>query len=215
MTFRDILLVFLSYLLGSIPFGYILTRIKTGGDIRESGSGNIGATNVLRTQGKALGALTLLLDFAKAATSVWICKIWGSVDSAVWLGAAGGGAAVVGHCFPFCLGFRGGKGIASGLGAFVFIAPVPTLAALAVFILEVATLRWVSLGSILASLTFGATMLGCHMALGWYTLPSAVLGSALSLLLVARHHANIRKLLAGTESKLWGPGSTRADEGAP
>ena len=209
MTLRDVLLIVLAYLLGSIPFGYILTRAKTGEDIRDRGSGNIGATNVLRTQGKVLGALTLLLDFAKAAVSVWICRAGGSVS---WMDAAGGGAAVVGHCFPFCLGFRGGKGIASGFGAFLFVAPVPTLAALGVFILEVATLRWVSLGSILASLTFGCVMVGCHMALGWYDLPAAVLGAGLSLLLVARHHSNIRKLLAGAEPKAWG---VKAAERAP
>lgn len=207
MTFRDILLVILCYLLGSIPFGYLLTRAKAGVDIRDHGSGNIGATNVLRTQGKALGALTLVLDFAKAAASVWICRTWGSQP---WMDAAGGAAAVAGHCFPFSLGFRGGKGIASGLGAFLFIAPVPTVIALGVFLLEVLTLRWVSLGSIFAALTFGAVMLGCHLTLGWYTLTSSLIGACLAVLLVARHHTNIRNLLRGTESKLWGPGSRRA-----
>lgn len=212
MTFRDVLLIILCYLLGSIPFGYILTRYKSGADIRDHGSGNIGATNVLRTQGKALGALTLVLDFAKAAVSVWICRTWGSQP---WMDAAGGAAAVVGHCFPFSLGFRGGKGIASGLGAFLFIAPVPTFAALGVFLMEVLALRWVSLGSILAALTFGGTMIGCHMAYGWYTLPSALIGACLSLLLVARHHSNIRNLLSGTESKLWGSGSGKSVDEKP
>ena len=206
MTFRDLLLVILCYLLGAIPFGYILTRAKAGVDIREHGSGNIGATNVLRTQGKALGALTLVLDFAKAAASVWICRTWGSQP---WMDAAGGAAAVVGHCFPFSLGFRGGKGIASGLGAFLFIAPVPSTVALGVFMTEVLTLRWVSLGSILAALAFGGTMLGCHLTLGWYSLPSSLIGACLSVLLVARHHKNIGNLMRGTESKLWGKGSGR------
>jgi acyl phosphate:glycerol-3-phosphate acyltransferase len=209
VNLRDALLLALCYGLGSIPFGYLLARAKAGVDIREHGSGNTGATNVLRTQGKALGALTLLLDFAKAAASVWICRAWGS---APWMDAAGGAAAVVGHCFPFCLGFRGGKGIASGIGAFVFIAPVPTLAALGVFILEVATLRWVSLGSILASITFGLATVGCHMAFGWYDPVSSIVAAGLALLLVARHRSNIRNLLAGTEPKAWGAGSWR--EGA-
>lgn len=212
MTFRDVLLLILCYLLGSIPFGYILTRYKAGVDIRDHGSGNIGATNVLRTQGKGLGAVTLILDFAKAAASVWICRVWGSQP---WMDAAGGAAAVVGHCFPFSLGFRGGKGIASGLGAFLFIAPVPTLAALGVFVVELATLRWVSFGSILASLVFGGAMLGCHLTLGWYNLPAAIIGASLALLLVARHHSNIRHLLAGTESKLWGAGSKRVEVAKP
>jgi glycerol-3-phosphate acyltransferase PlsY len=212
VTFRDILLLILCYVLGSIPFGYILTRARAGVDIRDHGSGNIGATNVLRTQGKALGALTLILDFGKAAASVWICRIWGS---APWMDAAGGAAAVVGHCFPFTLGFRGGKGIASGLGAFLFIAPVPTFAALGVFVLELATLRWVSLGSILASIVFGAGMVGCHLAFGWYNGVSAAIGACLAALMVTRHHKNIRNLLAGAEPRLWGPGSRRAGKVTP
>lgn len=212
MTFRDILLLILCYLLGSIPFGYIVTLCKAGVDIRDHGSGNIGATNVLRTQGKALGAITLVLDFAKAAAAVWISRTWGSQP---WMDAAGGASAVVGHCFPFALGFRGGKGIASGLGAFLFIAPVPTFIALGVFLLEVLILRWVSLGSILAALAFGGTMVGCHMTFGWYSLASSVIGACLAVLLVARHHTNIHNLLRGTESKLWGPGSRRAQGGTP
>jgi glycerol-3-phosphate acyltransferase PlsY len=181
-------------------------------DIREHGSGNIGATNVLRTQGKSLGALTLVLDFAKAAASVWICRTWGSQE---WMPAAGGAAAVVGHCFPFSLGFRGGKGIASALGAFLFIAPVATFTAFGVFVLEVLTLRWVSLGSILAALAFGGTMVGCHLAFGWYNPVAAAIGAGLSLLLVARHLSNIRNLLRGTESKLWGEGSGRSKDEKP
>jgi glycerol-3-phosphate acyltransferase PlsY len=212
MTFRDALLLILCYLLGAIPFGYLLTRYRTGVDIREHGSGNIGATNVLRTQGKALGALTLVLDFCKAAASVWICRTWGSQE---WMPAAGGAAAVVGHCFPFSLGFRGGKGIASALGAFLFIAPVATFTAFGVFVLEVLTLRWVSLGSILAALAFGGTMVGCHLAFGWYNPASAAIGAGLSVLLVTRHHSNIRNLLRGTESKLWGQGSGRSRDEKP
>lgn len=212
MTFRDILLVILCYLLGSIPFGYILTACKSGVDIRDHGSGNIGATNVLRTQGKALGAITLVLDFAKAAASVWVCRTWGSQP---WMDAAGGASAVVGHCFPFVLGFRGGKGIASGLGAFLFIAPIPTFMALGVFLLEVLTLRWVSLGSILAALAFGGAMVGCHLIFGWYNLASSAIGACLAVLLVARHRTNIRNLLRGTESKLWGPGSGRPRDEKP
>jgi glycerol-3-phosphate acyltransferase PlsY len=212
VTVRDGILLLLSYLLGSIPFGYLLTRAKAGVDIRDHGSGNIGATNVLRTQGKALGALTLALDFAKAAASVWICRTWGSQP---WMDAAGGAAAVVGHCFPVALGFRGGKGIASGLGAFVFIAPLPTLAALGVFLLEVLTLRWVSLGSILASLTFAGAMVGCHLAFGWYDGVACVIAAFLAVLLVTRHHRNIANLIRGAEPRLWGPGSRKASEERP
>jgi acyl phosphate:glycerol-3-phosphate acyltransferase len=203
VTGRDLLLILSAYLLGAVPYGYLFTRWHTGRDIRTMGSGNIGATNVLRTQGKLLGILTLLLDFGKAAFSVWLCGHWGSQP---WLGAAGGAAAVVGHCFPVFLGFRGGKGIASGLGAFLLIAPLPTLIALGVFLAELIVFRWVSLGSIMASITFGGLLLVFHFLYGWYSLPIAVIGASIGLLLVARHHKNIRNLLRGTESRLWGPG---------
>jgi glycerol-3-phosphate acyltransferase PlsY len=189
-----------------MPFAYAITRWRTGRDIREMGSGNAGATNVLRTQGKLLGLLTLLLDAGKAALSVWFCRRWGSAE---WIGAAGGAAAVVGHCFPFSLQFRGGKGVASGLGAFLLIAPLPTSLALVVFLLEILTLRFVSLGSILGALAFGFSLLAFHLIKGWYSLPTALLGLGTALLLVARHHRNIRNLMTGTESTLWGKGKER------
>lgn len=200
-----IVVIAASYLLGSIPFGYLLTRKTGGGDIRTQGSGNIGATNVLRTQGKALGAVTLVLDFAKAALPVWITSVMGFPP---WVSSAAGAAAVLGHCFPVYLGFRGGKGIASGLGAFVFIAPLPTGIALLVFMAEVLTFRFVSLGSILASFTFSVLIIAFHLRYGWYDLPSALIGAAIGLLLVSRHHSNIFNLLKGTESRVWGKGST-------
>jgi glycerol-3-phosphate acyltransferase PlsY len=201
MSAKDLFLLVLSFALGSVPFAYLLTRWNLGRDIREMGSGNVGATNVLRTQGKLLGALTLLLDFAKAAAAVWFCRRWGD---APWLDTAGGAAAVLGHCFPPALGFRGGKGIASGLGAFLFIAPVPTLIALGAFVLEVLILRFVSLGSILGSLTFGASMLVLHAAKGWYSLPQVAIAGGLCLLLVQRHHKNIARILRGEEPRIWG-----------
>jgi len=206
VTGADLLLLPAAYLLGAIPFGYIFTRFRTGQDIRTMGSGNIGATNVLRTQGKLFGLFTLILDFGKAAVSVWFCARWGSQP---WMGAAGGAAAVAGHCFPAYLGFRGGKGIASGLGAFLFIAPLPAAIALGVFLIEVLVVRFVSLGSILASITFGTALLGFHLAFGWYSLPVALIGAAMGILLVSRHHKNIRNLLKGTEPSLWGPGSRK------
>ncbi|MEW6757957.1 MAG: glycerol-3-phosphate 1-O-acyltransferase PlsY [Acidobacteriota bacterium] len=212
MTLRDGWILLICYLAGSIPFGLLLTRWKGGGDIRALGSGNIGATNVLRTQGKVLGALTLVLDFAKAALSVWAGHRFGSVPFA---GAAAGAAAVVGHCFPVYLKFRGGKGIASGLGTFLFVAPAATLAAFAVFVAEILLLRYVSLGSVLACLTFSATILGLHFLLDWYPVGSAWIGAATGLLLITRHHANLRRLLAGTEPRVWGPGSKRAAGGKP
>jgi glycerol-3-phosphate acyltransferase PlsY len=115
----------------------------------------------------------------------------------------------VGHCFPFSLQFRGGKGVASGLGAFLLIAPLPTSLALVVFLLEILTLRFVSLGSILGALAFGFSLLAFHLIKGWYSLPTALLGLGTALLLVARHHRNIRNLMTGTESTLWGKGKER------
>jgi len=206
VTGTDASLLLAAYLLGAVPFGYIFTRLKTGRDIRTLGSGNIGATNVLRTQGKLLALFTLLLDVGKSAMAVWLSARWGSEP---WMGAAGGAAAVVGHCFPVFLGFRGGKGIASGLGAFVFLAPLPTAIAAGVFVAALLLFRFVSLGSILASLTLGAALLAFHYTWGWYSLQLAVIGAGTGLLLVTRHHKNIRNLLNGTEPKLWGPGSRK------
>jgi glycerol-3-phosphate acyltransferase PlsY len=201
MPLTDILLVTLSYLVGSIPFAYIFTRLRSGQDIRSVGSGNVGATNVLRTQGKWPAILTMIFDISKAAVPVWLGLHFGHTE---WTAGAAGAAAVVGHCFPVWLGFRGGKGIATGLGTFVILAPMPTLVAFVVFAAEIATLRFVSLGSVLASLAFGASILLFHFWLGWYTLPNAVIGAAVALLLVGRHHTNIRRLMAGTEPRIWG-----------
>jgi len=209
MRSLDILLLVGSYLVGAIPSGYMLTRARTGKDIREQGSGNTGATNVLRTQGKIWGLLTLIFDFGKAALAVNTCRYFGSVP---WLAAAGGFIAVFGHCFPIYIGFRGGKGIAPGLGAFVFISPAAALGGLVVWLVEVATLRFVSLGSIVASLAFGALLFILHGSFGWYHWATCTFGLAVALLLVARHHRNIRNLLDKKEPTLWGEGSRRTAE---
>ena len=201
MTGRDGLLLLLCFLLGSVPFAYLITRLRGVGDIRTLGSGNVGATNVLRTQGKVWGLVTLALDFGKAALAVWLCRRFGS---APWLDAAGGACAVLGHCFPPWLRFRGGKGVASGLGAFTFIAPIPTLIALGVFMLEVMTLRFISLGSILAAVAFAVSIAAFHFYSGLYTPPHVLIAVLLCLLLIQRHHANIGRLLAGTEKRIWG-----------
>lgn len=206
MTWRDVLLLLGAYLLGSIPFGYIITRMRTGKDIRSEGSGNIGATNVTRTQGKPWGILTLLLDAAKATAAVLLCAHLSPLGPDSWMGAAGGAAAVVGHCYPVTIGFRGGKGVASGLGAFLPIAPIATLVALAVFILAVAVWRRVALGSILGALAFAASLFILHFGFGRLAQAVPWIGLGLSLLLILRHQENIRRLLAGTEPALWGPG---------
>src|SRR5919206_4016744 len=144
-----IIIPIVEYLLGSIPFGYLIVRGKSGADIRETGSGGTGATNVSRRAGKAAGVLTLLLDAAKGCVAVLIAK---AVLGDDWVIAAAAIAALVGHIFPVWLGFRGGKGVATGVGIFLVLAPVALLCAGVVFVAIVALTRYVSLGSIVAAI---------------------------------------------------------------
>jgi acyl phosphate:glycerol-3-phosphate acyltransferase len=190
------LIVAVSYLLGSIPFGYILVRIFRGEDVRLIGSGNIGATNVSR-KSPALGIATLLLDALKGSAAVWVA--YAIAPTYIFMSIAAL-CAVLGHMFPVWLKFRGGKGVATGLGAFVFIAPKPVLISAVIFIVVVAVFRYVSLGSILAVAAFPLLVYQMHAYWG----PPVALGfmAAASLLIVARHHENIRRLLAGTESRV-------------
>jgi glycerol-3-phosphate acyltransferase PlsY len=192
-----------SYVLGSIPFGYLLVRIFRGEDVRRSGSGNIGATNVARTS-PALGAATLLLDALKGTAAVVLSYVVADRLEAgpprLELLALGALFAVVGHVFPVWLRFRGGKGVATGLGGFALIAPKALLIALAIFIAVVAVFRYVSLGSIAAVAAFpGLAWLIRQFELSPQGL---ALISLTSLLIVVKHHENIRRLLAGTESRL-------------
>jgi acyl phosphate:glycerol-3-phosphate acyltransferase len=196
----------ISYLLGSIPFGYLLVRIFRGEDVRLSGSGNIGATNVSR-KSPLLGLITLLLDALKGATSVEVAHLLASrtapgSPASEYLALAGL-FAVVGHMFPLWLSFRGGKGVATGLGSFVLIAPKAVLLAVGVFILIVAVFRYVSLGSITAVAAF--PIIAWRM--GELSSKALALVAVSSLLIVARHHQNIRRLIAGTENRI---GSKRA-----
>ena len=142
-----IIIPIVAYLLGSIPFGYLIVRGKSGADIRETGSGGTGATNVSRRAGKAAGVLTLLLDAAKGCVAVLIAKAFGGDD---WVIAMAAIAALVGHIFPVWLGFRGGKGVATGVGIFLVLAPLALLCAGVVFVAIVFLTRYVSLGSITA-----------------------------------------------------------------
>ena len=201
MTIADAGLLGVSYLVGAIPFGYVITRLAKGSDIRESGSGNIGATNVLRTQGKGWGILTLVLDMLKAMAAVYLCR---SLSDEPWMGALGGAFAIVGHCYPVYIGFRGGKGVASGLGAFLLIAPWAALAAVGVFLLVVLASRRVSLGSIAAAIAFSASMVVIHHHWKMYSPAEVAIGAAISLLLIARHRSNIYNLVRGVEPPLWG-----------
>jgi len=204
MTF--LLIAAVSYLLGSIPFGYLLVRIFRGEDVRLSGSGNIGATNVAR-KSPLLGAITLLLDALKGATAVAVthhlARRMASGASATEYLALAALFATVGHMFPLWLNFRGGKGVATGLGSFVLIAPKAVLLSGGAFIVIVLAFRYVSLASITAVAAF--PIIAWRMG----ELSSKALGlvTVSSLLIVARHHQNIRRLVAGTENRI---GSKRA-----
>src|SRR5215211_7879680 len=144
--------VLVAYLLGSIPFGYLLVRLFVGGDVRETGSGGTGATNVTRRAGKGVGVLTLLLDLLKGAAAVLVARaLPGAGEVAQWWVCAAGAAAVLGHVFPVWLRFRGGKGVATGLGVFLMLAPLATLCAALIFAVVVWLWRYVSLGSMAAA----------------------------------------------------------------
>ncbi len=180
------------YLVGSIPFGVLLTRLAGAGDLRQIGSGNIGATNVLRTGRRGLALLTLLADALKGALPVALAYQWFGPDMAVVAGLG----AVLGHCFPVWLKFQGGKGVATAAGVVLTLTPLAGLAALAVFALAVALTRYVSLGSILAACA------AAPAAYGLGQVQAAELYVALALIIIAKHHGNIRRLLAGREAKL-------------
>lgn len=199
-----VLIVIAAYLLGSIPFGYLVVRLRGGGDVRASGSGGTGATNVTRRAGKKAGIVTLLLDALKGAAAVLLARALLTEDfGANWWVAGAALASVVGHCFPVWLAFRGGKGVATGLGVFAALAPLAVLCAAAVFLIIVWATRYVSLGS----MTAAALLPLCVWLLGGYTYPpeqrapltsAAAAGAALIVLM---HRANIGRLLKGTESK--------------
>ena len=185
-----------AYLLGSIPFGYLLVRIFRKQDIRTFGSGNIGATNVARSGARGLGMATLLLDLLKAAAAVLLARylVPGSYDVAV--GAAM--AAILGHCFPIWLGLRGGKGVASALGVFLALSWPTALCLLAVFATIFLITRYVSLASVVAAATL--PLFAFHFVPS--RSPVVIAGFLLiPLLVIVKHHANIRRLLAGTESR--------------
>jgi glycerol-3-phosphate acyltransferase PlsY len=184
-----------AYLLGSISFATLLVRLATGKDIRTEGSGNAGATNVLRSHGKVLGLTVGLLDVAKGALAVALVR-WITADP-VYLAAAGF-AAVLGHVFPVFYGFRGGKGVATAVGAFLVLAPLATLVCVAVFVLLVAATRYVSLGSVV-----GVCLLPPVAGLLFHaSLPIVAAGAAVAVLVLVKHTENLKRLVAGTERKL-------------
>ncbi|HUS12957.1 MAG TPA: glycerol-3-phosphate 1-O-acyltransferase PlsY, partial [Pyrinomonadaceae bacterium] len=210
--------IVIAYLLGSIPFGYLIVRATKGADVRETGSGGTGATNVSRRAGKAAGVLTLVLDALKGAAAIAIAKLLlgfpgfrieqlgghggSSLQDAHWWLAAAAIAVIVGHIFPVWLRFRGGKGVATGVGVFLMLSPIAVAPAVVVFALVVWRTRYVSLGSMLAAVAIPLFMLVQHA----YITPvesltpmmtAAITGTAL---IVVAHRENIRRLIGGAEN---------------
>jgi glycerol-3-phosphate acyltransferase PlsY len=189
------LLVVAAYLIGSLSFALLLVRWKTGRDIRTEGSGNAGATNVMRSHGKALGIAVGVLDIAKGALPVLLVR---QVTADPRYAAAAGFAAILGHVFPVYSGFRGGKGVATAIGAFLVLAPLAALVSVAVFVVVVALSRYVSLGSIVAMVLLPP------IAGLLFHAPEAILiaAAATAVLVVFKHLDNLKRLARGEERKL-------------
>jgi acyl phosphate:glycerol-3-phosphate acyltransferase len=213
--------IFVAYLLGSIPFGYLIVLVTQDADVRETGSGGTGATNVSRRAGKAAGVITLVLDASKGAAAVAFAKLIlglpivtaaGYAGSplpsrdpieAQWWVAGAAIAAIVGHIFPIWLRFRGGKGVATGVGVFLTLAPIAVALAGLVFLLVVALTRYVSLGSILAALAIPFFVLLQNALIQPTESLAPIMAVAITgaALIVFAHRGNVRRLLRGTESK--------------
>jgi glycerol-3-phosphate acyltransferase PlsY len=191
----ELVLVLVAYLLGSLPTALLLVRMMTGEDVRRQGSGNVGGTNALRAAGWKAGVAVTLIDIGKGVLAVILMKRFN--PESIWVCAAML-AVVVGHCFPVWLKFRGGKGVAAGFGAFVVIAPLSALAALAVWVCVLVISRWVALASMVASAIF-------PLALKLIDRPDMVTlisVAAAAVLIIIRHSSNIRKMLSGKEIKV-------------
>jgi len=188
-----------AYLLGSIPFGLLIAHVLGGKDVRKAGSGNIGATNVSRVAGPFAGILTLVLDAAKGSVAVLAAaRLTG--DSATWMMIAGI-LALLGHCYPLWLHFKGGKGVATAAGIFLVLSPLAMFSALAVFILVVIFWRFVSLGSLAAAAAIPLLM---YFLWAPHHAPPLVIsfGSlGISTLVIYKHDANMQRLIEGTETK--------------
>lgn len=190
------------YLLAAIPFGFLIVRASRGRDLRGEGSGNIGATNVFRTSGKLQGVATLLLDAGKGALGVALARALLGEDDPRWVAAAAF-VAVLGHCYPVYLGFKGGKGIATGCGAYFVPAPLPMAICLGIFTAAVLITRIVSIGSILAGLALPLLV--------WWLQPDRALlisaGASVGLVIL-RHRSNLRRIAGGTEAAISGGGGS-------
>jgi len=207
MLLAIVLIAVGAYLLGSIPTGYLLVRLFQHQDIRTVGSGNIGATNVMRSGSKGLGAVTFALDVLKGAIAVTLGMLAGTHLLAVAqprnIEALAALFAVLGHMFPVWLRFRGGKGVATGFGVFLVAAPLAALAAIGVFGVVLAISRFVSLSSIIGAASFPifAWLLIAGVQPPFFLAVQAIV----ALLIIVKHHQNIRRLLTGTENRIGDP----------
>lgn len=183
----------IAYLLGAIPFGYLLVKWKTGADVRAAGSGNIGATNVMRTTGRAAGVVTLLLDIGKGYAAVWIAGRLTGQD-VLWMSLAAL-AVVAGHAYPVFLGFKGGKAVASFVGAFLCLTPWALAAEGVVFTIVVARTRHISMGSVVGAATLPLAV-WLIMKAPWPAVGAALAGA----FIIYRHSSNIKRLRLGTEN---------------
>jgi len=202
---RSLLAIIIAYLIGSIPFGYLIVRHKVGDDIRETGSGGTGATNVSRRAGKAAGVFTLILDALKGSAAVLVARLLlNDGPWTEWFVAAAAIATLLGHIFPVWLGFRGGKGVATGVGIFFVLAPIALLCAGVLFVAIVSLTRFVSLGSITAAATIPLfvwlqSVFVEPVADLRPLLAAAIVGA---LLIIFAHRGNIGRLARGTEARI-------------
>lgn len=196
---RDALVLAGAYLLGSVPWAWLAARAAGVGDLRAQGSGNVGATNVLRTAGPAAGIAALVLDVAKGAAAVLLAR---ALSPSPGAGAAAGLLAIAGHVFPVWLGWRGGKGVATAAGVFACLAPGALALAIAIFLIALVGWRVVSLASLLATVAFASAV-----SLGGYPRATIVASVAAAALIVVRHGGNIARLRAGREPRI-GAGRT-------
>lgn len=191
----EIALVVIAYLVGSVPTAYLLVRMAVGQDIRTRGSGNVGGTNALRTAGWRIGITVTLIDVVKGVLAVWLMRLYNPESG--WVAAAVL-AAVLGHCYPVWLKFRGGKGVATGFGAFLVVAPLSALAALGLWFVVLAIARWVSLASMVASAAFPLLL----KLIDRPDLGTLAAVSVAAVVIVLRHVSNMRKIVAGEEARI-------------
>lgn len=190
----------ISYFLGSIPFGYLIVKLSHGRDVRSAGSGNIGATNVIRVAGKAAGLATFLLDGGKGYLAVWLAIHWFRAD-VLWVMIAAA-LAVLGHMFSCWLKFRGGKGVATTLGAFLPISWQAMVAAVVLWLIVLAFWRYVSLASIAAAAALPFLIYAFYAPHHGPPLPVSLGSTIIAVLIILKHSGNIQRLISGTEGRI-------------